>query len=642
MANNNSKNKKKKQPLPRNNLFKGLLFWIIAGIILISLAHFSGFEGKKKEIIYSQLLTEIKGNNISGTLILKGNYVSGTLKNGTRFSTYAPDDPELFNILRENKIDFKVEPSSNIWTNILGSTIPILLIFLLIWFLIFRQMSSEGNRVMAFTKSRPIMPDQRNRVTFNDVAGCKEAKEELQEIIQFLKEPKKFQKLGGKIPKGVLLIGPPGTGKTLLAKAVAGEANVPFLSMSGSDFVEMFVGVGASRVRDLFRQALKLSPCIIFIDELDAVGRQRFAGLGGGHDEREQTLNQLLVQMDGFQTETGVIVMAATNRPDVLDPALTRPGRFDRTIVVTLPDIKAREEILTVHMRKKPLADSVDIKTLARATAGLSGANLENLTNEAALLAARKGKDKIDMEDFEEAKDKVLMGVERRSLVISEEEKKIIAYHEAGHTLVQKQLPEVYPVHKVTIIPRGQALGVTHILPEKDSFIESDTYYKNSICALMAGRAAEKIVFKKIFTGGENDLKVATEITRRMICEWGMSENLGPVSYHHNEAVFLGRDLVQQREYSEETTREIDSEIRRILEEAEKRAEKMLTEQRDKLEQLASELLKRETLNSEEIDEILGLKTPAQPSLWEIPSPSAPSLYPEESGTKDEEKGEKG
>ncbi len=1051
----------KQQPQRNPSPLKWLLFWVIAGVILVSLARLSDFEGKRQDLIYSRLLTEIREGNISGTLIVKENNISGTLKDGTRFSTYRPDDPELFNILREYNVEFKAEASSSIWLNIIVSTIPILLIFLLIWFLVFRQMSSEGSRVMAFTKSRPVIPDQKNRVTFDDVAGCKEAKEELQEIIQFLKEPKRFQKLGGKIPKGVLLIGPPGTGKTLLAKAVAGEAKAPFLSMSGSDFVEMFVGVGASisgdetvlirennqinllpisevidkyykdgtdgypvkvsnletlgfskertnfrgfkknvekfyfgssqwsrvsevyrhkveeiyeihylggkirttgdhsvfvreknhivskpvrdikegevlvslpfkvrssfipgrgtthkikshdfkesgfkkitlweenkdikenyqsaiqnrehlpqrslakmsgvsqstisnwqrniyspsalslklnksrtkvpreieitpalllllgyytaegrttsyytqfifgsheeklhndsitltrdifnlephleytqdnslritwhsktlsdffektcgngshnkhipeflwtlpkeyflsylegfakgdgyiskeghllistvsrqlareiawlssmhgigvslckkknktgriiknkplpegiywtmkiaktsypfdkpakspsqikkpvvkkivrkdydgyvydfcgcdnegffagdkpvlvhnsRVRDLFKQALRLSPCIIFIDELDAVGRQRFAGLGGGHDEREQTLNQLLVQMDGFQTETGVIVMAATNRPDVLDPALTRPGRFDRTVVVTLPDIKAREEILTVHVRKKPLAESVDIKVLARATAGLSGANLENLANEAALLAARTGKNRIEMSDFEEAKDKVLMGVERKSLVISEDEKKIIAYHEAGHTLVQKQLPEVYPVHKVTIIPRGQALGITHILPEEDSFIESDTYYKNSICALMAGRNAEKLVFNKVFTGAENDLKVATEIARRMVCEWGMG-NLGPVSYHHNEAVFLGRDLVQQREYSEETSREIDSEMRRILEEAENRAMDILKGQRDKLEALAAELLKRETLNSDEIDAILGLK----------------------------------
>jgi len=604
----------RKQP-GRDNLFKGLLFWVIAGILLVAIATHFSTEGKRKDLNYSDLRTEIKNRNISDTLLIKGPIISGTLKDGTKFSTYRPEeDTELFNMLREYDVNYKVESSANIWLNIIVSTIPILLIFILIWFFIYRQVSSEGNRVMAFTRSRPMMPDQKNRITFDDVAGCREAKEELQEVIQFLKEPKRFQKLGGKIPKGVLLIGPPGTGKTLLARAVAGEAKAPFLSMSGSDFVEMFVGVGAARVRDLFRQALRLSPCIIFIDELDAVGRQRFAGLGGGHDEREQTLNQLLVQMDGFQTESGVIVMAATNRPDVLDPALTRAGRFDRTIVVTLPDIKAREEILAVHVRNKLVAESVDIRVLARATAGLSGANLENLANEAALLAARKGKDRIDMEDFEEAKDKILMGVERRSTVISEKEKRIIAYHEAGHTLVQKQLPEVYPVHKVTIIPRGQALGITHILPEEDNFIESDVYYKNSICALLAGRSAERLIFNKIFTGGENDLKVATEIARRMVCEWGMSENLGPVSYHHNENVFLGRDLVQQREYSEETSREIDSEVRRILEEAENRASGMLREQKNKLGDLANALLQKETLNSAEIDEILGLKARGETS----------------------------
>ncbi|HNS32944.1 MAG TPA: ATP-dependent zinc metalloprotease FtsH [bacterium] len=602
------KEQKPAPPAPlRNNPMKWLVFWILAGILLISLARLSEYEGKKKDIMYSQLLNEIRAGNIDGPLLIKDKNIYGALKDKTKFSTYSPEDPELFNILREYNIDFKVEPSSNIWMNILISTIPILLIFLLIWFLIYRQVSSEGSKVMSFSKSRPIMPDQKNRTTFDDVAGCKEAKEELQEIIQFLKDPRKFQKLGGKIPKGVLLIGPPGTGKTLLARAVAGEAKVPFLSMSGSDFVEMFVGVGASRVRDLFKQALKLNPCIVFIDELDAVGRQRFAGLGGGHDEREQTLNQLLVQMDGFQTESGVIVMAATNRPDVLDPALVRPGRFDRTVVVSLPDIKAREEIIGVHIRKKPLDESVDIKVLARTTAGMSGANLENLVNESALLAARKNKSKIDMEDFEEAKDKVMMGVERRSLVISEEEKKIIAYHEAGHTLVQKFLPDVYPVHKVTIIPRGQALGTTHIFPEKDKFIESDTYFKNTLCTLLSGRSAEKLVFNKVFTGAENDLRVATEIARNMVCEWGMSENLGPVSYAHNEAVFLGRDLAQQKNYSEETSRDIDREIRRILEDAENKASEILKENMEKLELLADTLLKKETLNSDEIDGILGL-----------------------------------
>ncbi|HDN97543.1 MAG TPA: ATP-dependent metallopeptidase FtsH/Yme1/Tma family protein [bacterium] len=595
-----------KQPPP--NVIKILFFWILIGFILISLARFSSIEGRRKELIYSDFLEKVENKEITGTLVIKENTIYGQLKDGTKFKTYRPEDPELFKLLKNNHIRFKVEPSPSFWSNLFISTLPVILLVFLFWFMIYRHVTSEGNRVISFAKSRPAIPNPKNRVTFSDVAGCEEVKEELKEIVEYLKNPKKFQRLGGKIPKGVLLIGPPGTGKTLLAKAVAGEANVPFLSMSGSDFVEMFVGVGAARVRDLFRQAKKLSPCIVFIDEIDAVGRQRFAGLGGGHDEREQTLNQLLVEMDGFQTDDAIIVMAATNRPDVLDPALTRPGRFDRTIVVNLPDIKEREEILKVHTRNKPLAEDVDLKVLARATPGLSGADLANIVNEAALLAARKNKDKIEMSDFEEAKDKVLMGVERKSLVISEEEKKVIAYHEAGHTLVQKSLPEVYPVHKVTIIPRGRALGITHILPEKDRFIESNTYYKNTICALLAGRAAEKIVFGKMFTGSENDLKLATELARKMVCEWGMSERLGPISFKQHEAVFLGRDLVQQREHSEVTSREIDEEIRRIVEEGEKKAEEILMKNREKLDLLAKTLLEKETLTSEEIDEILGIK----------------------------------
>lgn len=600
--------KKKQVKPPVNNFIKGLLFWIITGIILFSLLKFSEYQGGRKNIIYSDFILQVENHNIEGVLEIKDGYIYGQLKDGTKFYTYSGEDPELFKILRKNNIQFKPEPSSSFWSNLLISTIPVILIFLLLWFMIYKQVSTEGSRVMSFAKSKPIMPDSKNKVTFKDVAGCEEAKEDLKEIIEFLKNPKKFVRLGAKIPKGVLLIGPPGTGKTLLAKAVAGEANVPFLSMSGSDFVEMFVGVGAARVRDLFKQAKRVAPSIIFIDEIDAVGRQRFAGLGGGHDEREQTLNQLLVQMDGFQTDEHIIVMAATNRPDVLDPALTRPGRFDRTVVVDMPDIRARELILKVHTKNKPLAENVDLKILARATSGLSGADLANIVNEAALIAAKKGKDKIEMIDFEEAKDKVLMGAERKNLVISEEERKVIAYHESGHTLVQKSLPEVYPVHKVTIIPRGRALGLTHILPDQDKFIQSDTYYRNSLCALLAGRASEKLIFGKMFTGSENDLKVATEIARRMVCEWGMSEKMGPVIFRHNENVFLGRDLVQMREHSEVTTREIDEEIKKILEEAEKKAIKILTENIDKLHKLANTLLEKETLKSEEIDELLGIK----------------------------------
>jgi cell division protease FtsH len=597
------------------NFIKGVIFWILVGIFIFTITKFSEFEGRKINLIYSDFISEVKKGNIEGTLTIKKGIIYGELKDGRKFYTYIGEDPDLNRILIENNVSFKYEPGSFIG-ELLPYLIPAFIFFILFW-LVIKQANIERNRIMSFTRTTPVMPNPKNRITFDDVAGCEEAKEELKEIIEFLKNPKRFQKLGGKIPKGVLLIGPPGTGKTLLAKAVAGEAGVPFLGMSGSEFVEMFVGVGASRVRDLFRQAKRLSPCIVFIDEIDAVGRQRFAGLGGGHDEREQTLNQLLVEMDGFQTDEGIIVMAATNRPDVLDPALTRPGRFDRTVVVTLPDVKAREKILKVHTKNKPLDQSVDLSTIARATPGLSGADLANIVNEAALLAARKGKEKIDMSDFEEAKDKVLMGVERKSLYISEEEKKIIAYHEAGHTLVQKLLPEVYPVHKVTIIPRGQALGITHVLPDKDRYLESDTYFKNSLTALLAGRATEEIVFGKKFTGSENDLRIATEIARKMVCEWGMSKNLGPVSFRQHEAVFLGRDIVQQREHSEETSREIDREIKNILEEAENRAREIIMANRDKLDLLAKELLEKETLTSEEIDKILGIKKGEENGLEE-------------------------
>ena len=614
------KKKKPEKVSPPNNLLKGLIFWAIIGIVLVSLARFSSMEGKREKMIYSQFLQEIEKNNIAEPILLKEGDIYGTLKNGTKFSTYSKD-PDIYKTLKEHNISFNAERASNFWANLFVSTIPVILIFLLLWFMLYRQVSGEGNKIMSFSKSRPAVLGTKKKITFDDVAGSKEAKSELEEIIEYLKNPAKFQKLGGKIPKGVLLIGPPGTGKTLLAKAVSGEAKVPFFGMSGSDFVEMFVGVGASRVRDLFKQAKKVNPSIVFIDEIDAVGRQRFAGVGGGHDEREQTLNQLLVEMDGFQTDEGIIVMAATNRPDVLDPALTRPGRFDRTVVVSLPDIREREKILEVHMKGKPIDKSVDLKVLARATPGLSGADLANVVNESALTAAKKNKSVIDMEDFEDSKDKVFMGVERRSLVISDEEKEIIAYHEAGHTLVQKSLPEVYPVHKVTIIPRGHALGTTHTIPEKDKFIESNSYYKHTITSLLAGRASEKLVFGKMFTGSEHDLRIATEIARKMICAWGMSERLGPVSFRDNDAVFLGRDLVQSREHSEVTSREIDEEVRAILQEGERRAIKILTANRDKLDALEKALLEKETLESDEIDKILGIAVkPADDkgSLFEV------------------------
>jgi len=598
----------KKPELPKDTFLKGVLVWLILGVLLfLVIKTASDFAENRRILNYSDFLEDVEKGNIQGTLLLKRGYVYGNLKDGTKFQTYAGEDKELISTLRESGVSFKVEPASDFWAGLFINIIPVVLIVVFFLFLINRQATSESNRVFSFSRSRPTMPDSKHKITFADVAGSEEAKEELKEIIEFLKDPKKFQRLGGKIPKGVLLIGPPGTGKTLLAKAVAGEAGVPFLGMSGSDFVEMFVGVGAARVRDLFRQAKRIAPSIVFIDEIDAVGRQRFAGLGGGHDEREQTLNQLLVEMDGFVTDQGIIVMAATNRPDVLDPALTRPGRFDRTVVVGLPDIKEREAILKVHTRNKPLSESVNLSVIARSTPGLSGADLANIANEAALLAARKNKNQIDMEDFEAAKDKILMGVERKSLVISEEEKKIIAYHEAGHTIVQISLPELHPVHKVTIIPHGQALGITHTLPEKDKLIESDSYFRNTLASLLAGRITEKIVFGKMFTGSENDLKIATEIARKMVCEWGMSEKLGPVSFREHEAVFLGRDLVQQRTMSEATSREIDNEIKSILEKASQTAEKIITENRDKLETLVKELLEKETLASNEIYKILGV-----------------------------------
>ncbi|MGB9642453.1 MAG: ATP-dependent zinc metalloprotease FtsH [Candidatus Ratteibacteria bacterium] len=605
----------KKPELPKDAFVRGIIMWLLLGVLLFLVVRTGTMMSEnRKTLNYSDFIEEVEKGNVQGTLLIKRGYIYGNLKDGTKFQTYAGEDPDLIKILRENKTSFKVEPASDFWAGLFINLIPVILIVGFFLFLINRQATSESNKVFSFSRSRPTMPDSKNRVTFADVAGSEEAKEELKEIIEFLKDPKKFQRLGGKIPKGVLLIGPPGTGKTLLAKAVAGEAGVPFLGMSGSDFVEMFVGVGAARVRDLFRQAKRLAPSIVFIDEIDAVGRQRFAGLGGGHDEREQTLNQLLVEMDGFVTDQGIIVMAATNRPDVLDPALTRPGRFDRTVVVGLPDIKEREAILKVHTRNKPLGPTVDLSVIARSTPGLSGADLANIANEAALLAARRNKNQIDMEEFEAAKDKILMGVERKSLVISEEEKKIIAYHEAGHTIVQLSLPELHPVHKVTIIPHGQALGITHVLPEKDKFIESDTYFRNTLASLLAGRVTEKIVFGKMFTGSENDLKIATEIARKMVCEWGMSERLGPVSFKEHEAVFLGRDLVQQRNLSEATNKEIDHEIKSILEKASQTAFEIIMKNREKLDLLVKELLEHETLNSEQIRKILGGEHEQEPA----------------------------
>jgi len=608
--------KKKKPENLKGNFAKGLIFWLLLGVFLFSLLKFSNLEEKKspQKINDSEFFQQVESEEISGIVTIKGTtqsagkFISGNLKDGKKFSTYT-EDPNLYEFLKKQpNIKIYSQPESkSIWLNLLYSVLPIVLIFGLLWFFVARQVSKGGDRVLSFGKSRIVpLSESKQKITFADVAGLKEAKEELKEIIEFLKDPKKFQRLGGKIPKGVLLVGPPGTGKTLLAKAVSGEAGVPFLSMSGSDFVEMFVGVGASRVRDLFHQARQKAPAIVFIDEIDAVGRQRFAGLGGGHDEREQTLNQLLVEMDGFSTEEGVILMAATNRPDVLDPALVRRGRFDRQVVVTWPDIKEREGILKVHTKKIKLHPEVDLQIVARGTPGLSGADLALLANEAALLASRNNKESVEMDDFEEAKDKVMMGMEKKSLLISEKEKKIIAYHEAGHTLVQKFIPDANPIHKVTIIPRGCALGITHILPEEDTYIESNVFYQGELATLLAGRSAELLIFGKSYTGAENDLQIATELARKMVCEWGMSEKLGPITYRKRPAeVFLGRDLTQRGEHSEATSREIDQEVKSLIETAQRTAKEILEKNREKLEKIATALLEKETLTGEEINKII-------------------------------------
>ncbi|HOP86296.1 MAG TPA: ATP-dependent zinc metalloprotease FtsH [Syntrophorhabdaceae bacterium] len=591
-----------------NPINKNIFIWLF--IVLLGLFIFNVYYKPKKtyeQVIFSDFVEAVKANSILAVTI-QGKNIYGTYKDGREFKSYAPDDPELMKILREHnvKINAKPDEESSFWQNIFISWFPMLLL-IGVWIFFMRQMQSGGGKAMAFGKSRArLFTSKENKVTFKDVAGVDEAKEELQEIIEFLTDPKKFTKLGGRIPKGVLLVGPPGTGKTLLARAIAGEANVPFFSISGSDFVEMFVGVGASRVRDLFNQGKKNAPCIIFIDEIDAVGRHRGAGLGGGHDEREQTLNQLLVEMDGFESNEGVIVMSATNRPDVLDPALLRPGRFDRQIVVTTPDVKGREAILKVHTRKTVLADNVDLTIIARGTPGFSGADLENLVNEAALIAARRGKTAIEMEDFEHAKDKVLMGVERRSMIIPFEERKIAAYHEAGHALVAKMLPNADPIHKVTIIPRGRALGVTQQLPIDDRHTYSKEYLIDNITILLGGRVAEEIVLKKSTTGAGNDIERATEIARKMICEWGMSERLGPLSYGKNEEhIFLGKEIARHRDFSEKTAQEIDEELRNLINSCFERAKEILLTNITTLHTIANALLEKESLDGQEIDHII-------------------------------------
>jgi len=527
------------------------------------------------------------------------------------FKLYAPQDPTLVSVLQKKGVRIAVKPDegSSWYMTIIISWLPILLL-VGVWIFFMKQMQAGGGKAMSFGKSRAkLMTDKSKKTTFADVAGIDEAKEELEEVVEFLKDPRKFTRLGGRIPKGVLLVGQPGTGKTLLARAIAGEAEVPFLSISGSDFVEMFVGVGASRVRDLFNQGKKNAPCIIFIDELDAVGRQRGAGLGGGHDEREQTLNQMLVEMDGFESNEGVIIMSATNRPDVLDPALLRPGRFDRQVVVPLPDVKGREKIFEVHVKKVPLETDVDLSVVARGTPGFSGADIENLINEAALYAARSNKDKVSLSDLEYAKDKVLMGVERRSMVISDEEKKNTAYHEAGHALVAKLIPGSDPIHKVTIIPRGRALGLTQQLPVDEKHTYPSSYLIDNITILLGGRAAEELILKDFTTGAGNDIERATEIARKMVCNWGMSEEMGPLTFGKaEEQIFLGREIATHKNYSEDTAKKIDREMSRIVTENYTRAKKLLSDNLDTLHKLAKELLEKEVLNAEELDEIVSKK----------------------------------
>ena len=601
-----------------NQFYKNLALWLVIGMIMIAVFNiFNQPLNSQSEVIFSEFMNEVESGKITEVTI-QGDRISGTYLDGRSFQTMTPSkDQDLIRILREKGVRIVVvAPEQTSWyMNILISWFPMILL-LGIWIFFMRQMQAGGGKAMSFGKSKArLMNEDKNKITFKDVAGVDEAKEELREIIEFLREPQKFNKLGGKIPKGVLLIGPPGTGKTLLAKAIAGEANVPFFSISGSDFVEMFVGVGASRVRDLFEQGKKNSPCIVFIDEIDAVGRHRGSGMGGGHDEREQTLNQLLVEMDGFENNEGVILIAATNRPDVLDPALLRPGRFDRQVTVDRPDVKGREGVLKVHTATVPLTENVDLKTIARGTPGFTGADLANLVNEAALLAARDDKKCVSNDDFESAKDKVLMGVERRSMVISEKEKKTTAYHEAGHALVAFKLPGTDPLHKVTIIPRGRALGVTMQLPEDEKHTYPKSYLYNNLAIFMGGRVAEEICLEQMTTGAGNDIERATEMARQMVCEWGMSEKMGPLTYGSKEQqVFLGMDT-KQKHFSEETANSIDQEVRALVMGGYEKAREILTDHRDSLEKMAIALLDRETLTGLEIKEIIDGKIPPEDGI---------------------------
>jgi cell division protease FtsH len=620
-----------------NNILRNIAIWLLVALVLMTV--FNQFGAKTgnsdSQYTYSQFIDEVKGRNVARVSI-EGHVLRGTTNDGKHFSTYAPADPWMLSDLLKYGVVVEAKPQEepSMLMNIFVSWFPMILL-IGVWVFFMRQMQGGGKGgAFSFGKSKARMLDEEsNTVTFADVAGCDEAKEEVSELVDFLRDPSKFQSLGGRIPRGVLMVGNPGTGKTLLARAIAGEAKVPFFSISGSDFVEMFVGVGAARVRDMFEQAKKNSPCIIFIDEIDAVGRQRGAGLGGGNDEREQTLNQLLVEMDGFEGSAGVIVIAATNRPDVLDPALMRPGRFDRQVVVSLPDIRGREQILLVHMRKVPIAPDVKADVIARGTPGFSGADLANLVNEAALFAARSNKRVVDMEDFERAKDKIMMGAERRSMVMSEDEKRNTAYHESGHAVVARLLPKTDPVHKVTIIPRGRALGVTMQLPEEDRYAYDREFLMNRIAIMFGGRIAEEVFMNQMTTGASNDFERATQLARDMVTRYGMSDALGPMVYGDNEGeVFLGRSVTTHKNMSESTMQAVDAEIRRIIDQQYALARKLIEDNCDKVEAMTHALLEWETIDAEQIDDIMHGLPPRPPK----PAPVKPSTPPTGGGTTGE------